>query len=69
MALTIFEEAVNRGEFLPMPNYKEIIDMMFASGRGMMMMMMSVILDGGKELPRRLRVFVDLQLLAIERKH
>jgi AcrR family transcriptional regulator len=60
----LLEDAVRRGEFRRNINVREVTDMLFSAGRGLMIM--SVILDGGIELPRRLRTFVDLQLRALE---
>jgi AcrR family transcriptional regulator len=62
-----FNEAINRGEFVPVHDIDGVADMIFSAGRGLMIM--SVILDGGEGLPRRLRAFVDQQLRALERKN
>jgi AcrR family transcriptional regulator len=62
----VFKEAISRGEFESIPDITGVVEMMFAAGRGLMVM--SVILDGGEGLSRRLRAFVDQQLRAVETK-
>jgi TetR/AcrR family transcriptional repressor of nem operon len=61
---SMFEEAARRGEFRTVSDIEALTDMIFTAGRGLMIM--SVVLDGGKNFASRLRVFVDQQLRALE---
>lgn len=66
MFAAFFQQAIDRGEFNNDFNSLEISDLIFSSSRGIVLM--STIFEEQKNIPKKLRLFVELQLRALEKK-